>query len=67
MNQESIDTSNLIPAAEIARLIKRSKWGVIKAIRRLELEPDLEIGGVRYYHKDKSETIKDSMRKENKA
>lgn len=60
-------TAGVISAAGIARILKRSRQGVLDAIGRLGLSPEVETPNARYYSRDTIEVVRKGMRKPNGA
>lgn len=57
----------LITAGQLARRLKRSRWGVKLTLDRLEIEPQQTLGGVSYYPTTTLARLQEAMRKPNAA
>ncbi len=54
-------------AGQLARKLKRSRWGVKQTIDRLEIQPQQTLGGVSYYSAKTLARLEEAMRKPNAA
>lgn len=60
------DEPQLQTAGELARTLKRSSYGVKKALRRLGVEPAKVLGGISFYEPALAlRTLKEEMRSPN--
>jgi hypothetical protein len=57
----------LISSSGIAREIGRSPRGVIDALARLEIEPEMTVPGGTYYRREVIKAVRESMRAANKS
>lgn len=57
----------LITAGQLARRLKRSRWGVKLTLDRLEIPPEQTLGGVSYYPAATLARLQEAMRKPNAA
>lgn len=54
-------------AGQLARKLKRSRWGVKQTIDRLDIKPERTLGGVSYYPAATLARLEEAMRKPNAA
>jgi hypothetical protein len=55
-------TADLLTAGQMAANLKRSRYGVKKAIQRLGIDPKLMLGGISYYEPAIEKTVAEAMR-----
>ena len=53
---------NVMTAGAMARILNRSTLGVMNALKRLNIGPDLVLGRISYYPKSAVETLRAEMR-----
>lgn len=55
----------LLTAGELARRLKRSRYGVKKALHRLKIQPALIMAGISFYPEQALTTLAATMRQPN--